>query len=151
MILLTLRVVPSVTPRVVLSVILRVRGLSVSYILCVWASVTFQGSERELRFKGLSVSCVVSKGALVPPTSILLSDNVVLSIQIFPVSNSHEQPCCFIIAQQYCWNSWTILLVQQCCSRMITMLPNHCSSCNSYWDFYPRTAPPPGLSCSKTD
>ena len=30
---------------------------------------------------------------------------VVLSMQIFPVSNRHWQPCYFIIAEQCCWNN----------------------------------------------
>ena len=39
-------------------------------------------------------------------TGMLTTGNMIVpSIQTFSVCNSHEQPCCFIIAQQYnCWN-----------------------------------------------
>ena len=58
---------------------------------------------------------------------------VVLSIQIVPMFNSHEQPCYFIIAMLL--KRWIILLPgcsnMQCCSRMITLLFKHWLGNNS--------------------
>ena len=63
---------------------------------------------------------------------------VVLSNTNFPVSNSHEQPRCFIIAQQYCWNNAeqnvgpTMLLTHA--NNVVQALFRQ-QSCDNLWNF----------------
>ena len=66
------------------------------------------------------------------------SELMVVSNTNFPVSNSHEQPCYFIIAHQYCWNNAeqnfgpTMLLTQA--NNVVQALFRQ-QSCDNLWDY----------------
>ena len=61
-----------------------------------------------------------------------MNNSAFLSIQIFPVSNSHEQPCCFVIAKQYCWSN----AEQYCWFNNAAHALFRQQPCNNLWGFY---------------
>ena len=62
-----------------------------------------------------------------------MNNSVFLSIQIFPVSNSHEQPCRFVIAEQ---NIETTLNHIVRSTMLLTHDNNVVQALFRHWDFY---------------
>ena len=62
-----------------------------------------------------------------------INNSVFLSIQIFPVSNSHEQPCRFVIAEQ---NIETTLNHIVRSTMLLTHDNNVVQALFRHWDFY---------------
>ena len=65
---------------------------------------------------------------------ITIVNKLVLSILFSPVATTVNNRCCFINAEQHCWDNsehWTTLFVKQHCSAMITVLLRHCSTNNA--------------------